>query len=59
MPDFVVKSRVTSPIEENTVTANSRELAVTQVVTAAAPGAQVEILDVTEAPAASSPPAGL
>jgi len=58
MPDFVIKSRVTNPIEENTVTANSRELAIDQTITAAAPGAQVEILEVAEAPAAPSPPAG-
>ena len=58
MPDFIVKSRVTNPIEEKTVAAPSRELAVDQTITAAAPGAQVEILDVAEVPAAPSPPAG-
>lgn len=57
MPSFAIKSRVTSPITEATVDADSREKAIQQTVDAgmATEGSQVEVLNVEQMPSAAAP----
>ena len=50
MPDYIVKSRITNAITETTVTANTRDEAVDQAVTAKAPDEQISVLNVSEVP---------
>jgi hypothetical protein len=48
MPDYIVKSRITNAITETTVTADTRDEAVNQAVTA--PDEQILVLNVSEVP---------
>lgn len=51
MPEFIVRFRKTSPITDETVTANSREAAIAQVVATAAAGEEIAVMDAKEVPA--------
>lgn len=57
MPDYLVKSRKTSAITEETVTADSREQAIAQAVQAAGEGESIEVMHVEEVVAAAAAPA--
>jgi len=51
MASFVIKSRTTGEIIEETVTASGREQAIAQKVEAVVPGEQVEVMSVEPVPA--------
>lgn len=55
MPDFIVRSRKTMPIVDETITATSRETAIHQVVQTAAEGEEIEVLDAKEVVPAAEP----
>jgi hypothetical protein len=50
MPDFIVRSRKTSPITDATVNATSRERAIQQTLDTAAEGESIEVMNVQELP---------
>ena len=54
MPTFIVKSRTTSGITETSIDATDREKAIVTMRAAAAPGEELEVLNVTELPAAGA-----
>lgn len=58
MPDFIVRSRKTTPITDATVSANSREDAIAQVVATAAEGEEIEVMDAKEVVPAAEPVGG-
>lgn len=50
MPSYNITARKTSPITPVTLTAVSREEAIQQVIKTAAPGEEIEVLQVLEVP---------
>ena len=54
MPSFIVRSRKTNAIVEATVTANTREDAIAQVVHSAAAGEEIEVMGAVELPAGAT-----
>jgi hypothetical protein len=56
MPTYDVTSRKTMPIEVNSVTADSREAAISQTVEAAGEGESVEVMNVVETSADEATP---
>jgi hypothetical protein len=58
MASFVIKSRVTGEIVEETVSAEGREQAIAQKVQSVAPGEQIEVLTVEQIPAAAAGASG-
>ena len=54
MAEFVIKSRTTHEITEETVSAEGREQAIAQKVESVAPGEQIEVLSVEQVPAAAT-----
>ena len=57
MPQYNVTARKTSPITPVVVDAETRELAIIQIVETAAEGEQIEVLQCIERPA-DAPPTG-
>ena len=55
MPTFIVNARNTGPVTELTITADSKEAAIDQVVRQAQPGEQMEVMSVVEVPAEAAP----
>jgi hypothetical protein len=56
MPTYVLKVRNTSPITEVTVTADSREGAIGDMLLTAKPGEQMEVMSAVEVPAGEVAP---
>lgn len=54
MAEFVIKSRTTHGITEETVSAEGREQAIAQKVESVAPGEQIDVLSVEQVPAAAA-----
>jgi len=54
MPDFVVKGRKTGATTETTVTANTRDEAIAQVVASAAPGEEFQVMSADEVAASAA-----
>lgn len=58
MPQFTITARKTSPITPVTIDAETRELAITEVVASAGEGEEIEVLQCTEVLVEGAPPAG-